>query len=123
MDHASRIIPSMIKVASTLEARISFLLFYQHLKAFPRGTIRFRLHCLRRGCTVYLHASSLKKPPPLFSYRCVKLSERHPYRWEEASVFPVLAVHTTVHQICSGTLFSGRRTAEVSARALYQVWV
>jgi len=101
-----------------------FFVFYRFRTSWtlPRGTIRFRLHCLHWGCVVYLHASPLRKPLPLFhSYRCVKLSERGILTARRKLLGFPCSRYTTVHQIRPDPCFQvGVRR---SARALYQVWV
>lgn len=125
VDYFGRINPCMIKVALLRSAHLPSLFSCTIVSrtswALPRGTIRFRLHCLRRGCAVYLHAGPLRKPPSLFhSYRCVKLSESGILTARRKLGFPC-SRYTAVHQICPDPCFQiGVRR---SARALYQVWV
>lgn len=99
-------------------------------RALLRGTIRFRTALSSPGRAVYLHAGPLSKPPPLFhSYRCVKLSERERGGGEASSPQggslgsrardpPRRCTPDTRPDPC----FQAGST-EVSARALYQVWV
>lgn len=126
---SDRINPSMIKMAARrARASLPSLLFLSYQREepppTPRATIRFRLHCLRRGLpSLFARAGALRKPPLLFpaARRRVKLSERHPYRKEEGAWVPsaCTTMYTRYAQIpCFQVgVYGGQRAA------LYQVWV